>query len=107
MRIEYINVKSTQLHDELIINGINPLLVESLENKTWITFDNNTDFVLVQKIISEHIPVETEVVPTEIELLQEENIKLKTRLYETEIATAETSSMQEELIMLLIEMGVI
>lgn len=44
---------------------------------------------------------------TEIELLQEENSKLKTRLYETEIATAETSSMQEELIMLLIEMGVI
>lgn len=44
---------------------------------------------------------------TEIELLQEENSKLITRLYETEIATAETSSMQEQLIEVLIEMGVI
>lgn len=60
-------------------------------------------------IVIEDYPIEpiSPHEPTDIEILQEENNKLKTRLYETEIATAETSSMQEELIMLLIEMGVI
>lgn len=64
----------------------------------WIEGMAQEDIDLLKNVVVE---------PTEIELLQEENIKLKTRLYETEIATAETSSMQEQLIEMLIEMGVI
>lgn len=51
-------------------------------------------------------PVEVIPVPTEIELLQEENNKLKTKLYEIESITTETSATQELLIELLLDMGV-
>ena len=36
MRIEYVNVNTNKLHDELITADINPVLVESLDEKTWI-----------------------------------------------------------------------
>ena len=46
------------------------------------------------------------VEPTEIEILQEENSELRTRLYQTESITAETSATQEMLIELLLDLGV-
>ena len=74
-----------------------------------IIINTQTGVVTEIEVEDEQIPAIIEEIqePTDIELLQEENIKLKTRLYETEIATAETSSMQEQLIEMLIEMGVI
>lgn len=56
MKKKYINVNTNKLHDELINEGINPILVESLEEKTWITFAENTDMDLVQQIIDTHDP---------------------------------------------------
>lgn len=41
MRIELQNVNTNKLHDELIASGINPDLVESKDNITWVTFDEN------------------------------------------------------------------
>jgi hypothetical protein len=54
MKIEYIDINHNKLHDELIENGIIPILVESLENKTWITYADDTDMAAVQAIIDVH-----------------------------------------------------
>lgn len=58
-------------------------------------------FKVVEEIID--APVE----PTGIELLQQENGELKARLYKTESIMAETSSTQQDLVELLIDLGVI
>lgn len=70
MKIEYISVNANKLHDELIESGINPLLVESLEDKTWITFEENTDMKLVQQLIDSHDPTPLPQPPTDKERLQ-------------------------------------
>lgn len=56
MKKEYINVNTNKLHDELIEVGIVPLLVESLNDKTWITFDDEADIVAIQVVIDAHNP---------------------------------------------------
>lgn len=63
----------------------------------WVEGMAQEEIDLLKNVVAE---------PTDIELLQEENIKLKTRLYETESMTAETSAIQEMLIELLLDMGV-
>jgi hypothetical protein len=70
MKIEYINVNTNKLHDELIANGITPILVESLEDKTWITFEDGVDMGLVQQIINAHDPTPTPTEPTTEERLK-------------------------------------
>lgn len=52
-------------------------------------------------------PVEVIVVPTELELLKEANLKLTQRLYDAEQVASDNSQSQQELLELLIEMGVI
>lgn len=56
MKIEYTNVNSNKLHDELIANGISPLFVESKDDTTWVTLDDGVDRELVQQIIDAHDP---------------------------------------------------
>lgn len=56
MKKEYINVNTNKLHDELINAGIAPLLVESLNEKTWITFADDVDMTAVQAVIDAHDP---------------------------------------------------
>ena len=56
MRVEYINVNVNKLHDELINADITPLLVESKENITWITFADDVDMTAVQAVIDAHNP---------------------------------------------------
>lgn len=61
---EYINVNHSKLHDELINAGIVPLLVESLDDKTWITFVDDTDMTAVQAVINAHDPTPLPQEPT-------------------------------------------
>lgn len=56
MKIEYLNVNTNKLHDELINAGILPILVESKDNKTCITFADDVDIVAVQAVIEAHNP---------------------------------------------------
>ena len=70
MRKEYNNVNTEKLHDELIKNGIKTLLVESLDNKTWITFDDDVNMDLVQQIIDAHDPTTLPQPPSEKERLE-------------------------------------
>lgn len=56
MKIEYLNVNTNKLHDELIAVGIVPLLVECRNNVTWITFTDNTDMTAVQAVLDAHNP---------------------------------------------------
>ncbi len=53
-RIEYTNVNANKLHDELIQVGITPLLVQSKDDKTWITFEEDVDMTAVQAVIEAH-----------------------------------------------------
>ena len=64
MKLEYLNVNADKLHDELLASGIIPLLVESLEDKTWITFADGEDMGLVQQIIDAHDPTPSPPQPT-------------------------------------------
>jgi hypothetical protein len=64
MRIEYLNVNTNKLHDELIKAGIVPLLVESTEEKTQITYANDIDMAAVQAVIDAHDPTPLPPKPT-------------------------------------------
>lgn len=64
MKVEYLNVNTNKLHDELIKAGIKPLLVESLNEKTWITFAGTTDMAAVQAVIDAHDPTPLPPKPT-------------------------------------------
>ena len=65
MKIECMNVNTNKLHDELIKAELVPLLVESKEDKTWITFADGTDMTAVQTIIDGHDPTPLPPQPTE------------------------------------------
>jgi len=70
MRIEYVNVNTNKLHDELIAADINPVLVESLDEKTWITYADGTDMTAVQTVIDAHDPTPLPPEPTAQERLE-------------------------------------
>ena len=72
MKKEYINVNTNKLHDELINAGITPLLVESKEDKTWITFADDADMTAVQAIIDAHNPEPLPPLSTKTEVLEQE-----------------------------------
>lgn len=71
MRKEYIGLNINKLHDELIVKGIKPLLIESLNDKTWVTFADNTDMDLVQQIIDAHDPTPLPPLKTREQILEE------------------------------------
>ena len=71
MRIHYSNVNPNKLHDELILAGIMPVLVENdcldgeyIAKNTWITFSEDTDMTTVQAIIDAHDPTPLPQRPT-------------------------------------------
>lgn len=70
MKITIDNVNTNKLHDELIANGVVPLLVESLEDRTWITFTDDTNMDLVQQIIDAHDPTPLPPQPSDKERLE-------------------------------------
>lgn len=77
MRSEFIDVNANNLHEELIKNYIKPIHVESLGNKTWITFTKDTDLELVQRIVALHDSTLVPEPKSEIDKLKEENNVLK------------------------------
>ena len=84
MVIKYQNINTNKFHDELIASGINPLLVQSRDNETWVTYPEKTDIKAVDAIVAAHNPSLTEPEPTETELMQAEIISLKSRLAKVE-----------------------
>ncbi|MTI57480.1 hypothetical protein [Geosporobacter ferrireducens] len=83
------NINPTKLHDELISAGVIPIFLENdkkddefIAENTWIAFSEDTDIDLVQQIIDAHDPTPKPEPPTEIELLQQENLELKLALAE-------------------------
>lgn len=61
MKIELHNVNTNKLHDELIVSGITPLLVESVGNTSWITV-NDSDVPGANSVIAVHDPSPIQVV---------------------------------------------
>lgn len=55
MRLEFIEVHTNKLHDELIAANVIPQLVESLEDKTWITVEEN-QVEAVNAVVAVHKP---------------------------------------------------
>jgi hypothetical protein len=76
VRIEYIGVNTNKLHDELIAHGIVPLLVQSKDNVTWITYPEGTDMAAVQAIIDAHDPTPVPPQPTEADYLVDLDYRL-------------------------------
>lgn len=77
MRIEYLNVNTNKLHDELINAEIVPLLVESKDDKTWITFADDTDMTAVQSVIEAHNPEPLPMPLTDNGILQQKVAQLE------------------------------
>lgn len=67
MKQTYTNVNTNKLHDELINAGIVPLLVESNDTTTWVTYAENTDMSIVQAVLDAHDPTPIPPQPTEQE----------------------------------------
>ena len=65
-RLTYTNINTNKLHDELIAVGIMPLLVESLDGTTWITYADGTDMGAVDAVVLAHDPTPTVVIKTPI-----------------------------------------
>lgn len=82
MKKEYIGVNTNKLHDELISNGVIPLLVESIDDITYITFEQNTNMESVQQIIDAHDPTPLPPRQTDIELLRIEQAKANSEIIE-------------------------
>lgn len=83
MKKKYNNINPNKLHDELISNGIIPLLVESnlklgkyIAENTWITFEDNVNVEKVNEIVAKHNPTPI-VQPNEQEILSKEIANLK------------------------------
>ena len=55
MRLELIGVNTTKLHEELIAAGIQPQMVESLENTTWITVED-AQVDALNAVVASHNP---------------------------------------------------
>lgn len=124
--VQYQLPKVGKLKDGSSVSGYDILPLETLIDEGWLPLEDiqpeiniDTQYlvrdgyeILAEKvvikyriediIIEEPIPSE----PTEIEILQQENEKLKAKLYETESIVAETSATQEMLIELLLDLGV-
>ena len=82
MKITVENINVNKLCDELISKGIVPLLIESVENTTCITFEDDTDMDLVQQIIDAHDPTPLPPQPTQEELLKQELAKTNAMVLE-------------------------
>lgn len=81
MRTEYAGVNGNKLHDELIAAGITPVLVESLDETTWITYTEDTDMDAVQCVLAAHDPS-----PAPIERTDIEKLKIRTAANEDALA---------------------
>lgn len=108
------NINPNKLHDELINAGILPISVthnrvdgEQIAENTEIKLAEGADMALVQAIIDTHDPAPLPQPKTDIEILQEENTLLKLRLYDAEQVASDNSQAQQELLEILLEMGVI
>ena len=73
IKIELKNVNTNKIHDELIVGGITPILVESSENITWVTI-NDFDEIKAREIITKHNPIPIELPKSELEILKEKTI---------------------------------
>lgn len=80
MRIQYENVNPTKLHDELLANGVTPLLLENdclegdyIASYTWITFSDDVDITLIQSIVEKHNPTPL-ILKQSIELINRADI---------------------------------
>lgn len=80
MKKEYINVNANKLHNEFINAGIVPTLVQSQNDKTWITFTDDTDMQMVQQIIDAHDPTPLPQQQTEQEVLRDYILEVDYRL---------------------------
>lgn len=76
MKEHYININTTKLHDELIVAGITPLLVESKDGDTWITFAEGTDLILVAQVVAAHDPTPVPTQPTQDDYLLDLDYRL-------------------------------
>jgi len=84
MIIEYKGLNTNKFHDELLAAGIVPLLVESIDDLTWVTYADKSDMQIVDAVVASHNPAPLAPVPTQTEILQAEIINLKTRLAKIE-----------------------
>lgn len=82
--MEIKNVNPDKLLDEFVGKGIIPVTVkhnrdysEYIAKVTWVSFSEDTDMELVQKIIAAHDPTPLTKEPTEMERLRQENRLLK------------------------------
>lgn len=76
MKLNFNNVNPNKLHDELIVGGITPILVENdlkdggykAEN-TWITFPDDADTAKINDIVANHNSTPATPQPTDEERL--------------------------------------
>lgn len=55
MKLHFTNVNTNKLHDELIVAGVIPQLVESLDADTWVTVEDSQE-VAVNAMVAVHDP---------------------------------------------------
>jgi hypothetical protein len=70
IKLQFENVNTNKLHDELITAGINPNLVESKDNLTWITVEES-EVTTVNNIVAIHDNTPIPTPKTELEILKE------------------------------------
>lgn len=107
-KLEFQNVNTNKLHDELVTAGVIPVLVESTPQKeddaskvstyTWVTV-SDADADAAKALAAAHDPTEIPEVkaPTQedrLAALEAENIKLKADIaaLETKVTTIETKT---------------
>ncbi|OCZ53783.1 hypothetical protein [Dehalobacter sp. TeCB1] len=75
MKLEFTGVNTNKLHDELIAGGVIPQLVESKDEKTWVTVEES-QVDAVNAIVSVHDPTPLPAKPTETDYLLDLDYRL-------------------------------
>lgn len=85
MKLEFNNINPNKLHDELIINGIIPILVENdckegeyIAGNTMITFEDDAYTTKINEIVAKHDRTPVMLQPTDNERLASIEIALTT-----------------------------
>jgi hypothetical protein len=75
IKLHFVGVNTNKLHDELIIAGIVPKLVESINNDTWITVQDSQE-ATVNTVVAAHNPASLPPQPTEADYLLDLDFRL-------------------------------
>jgi hypothetical protein len=71
LKVNYKNINTNKLHDELIAAGVPPVYVTSSGQETWVEFSDSVDMSIVNTVLLSHDPTPLPIKPTTDEVMSD------------------------------------